>query len=161
MSADPAAKRKASRPGVGIRGILVGCILMTAIGIIALIPWAYNSPTTRIYEFKKHYSWEIPAQILRALPPGYPSEIAFRPPRYLVLPPALKAILLSLAITLVACGLIIAISFLRNLYAARWNLPWPAQLALGILGYMLLAWFLVSTCRRLIMLISRFNPPPG
>jgi hypothetical protein len=148
MNTDPAAERNASRPGEGIRGVLVGCVLIAAIGIIAVFPWAYNLPYTYIHEFKYHYWIEFPAQVLQVLPAGFPSGIPIRPPRYVILPPNLKAIGISLVVTSLACLVFVI------LYALRWTLPSIVRLALGLISFLLLAVILISICRWLFTPIT-------
>jgi hypothetical protein len=140
MSADPTAEAKASRPSDETRGCLVGCLIIVVLGIIAFFPLVINSPYTHLYEFKYHYTVDIPARVLQILPPGFPTELAFRPPRYVVLPPRIKAIIISLAATSLACLLFVI------LYALRRILPWAVRLVMGLIWAVILIWILISIC---------------
>ena len=154
MSSNPAAESKADQPGEGIRGFLVGCMLIVALGLIGVFPWARDLPYTIVFKFPYHFFLEIPAGIARFLPPGFPSEIAFRPPATVELPPNLKGVLISLVVTWLACLLFVI------LYAMRKTVPLIVRLAMGVISYLLLGWILFSICRWLFIPIAVFVPAP-
>lgn len=154
MSNDLAAEGKALNPGEGARGCLVGCTLIAALGIIGVFPWARSLPYTLVIKFPYHYVLEIPARIVRFLPAGFPSELAFRPPAMVELPPNLKGVLISLVVTSLA-GLLFII-----LYAMRKTVPWIVRLVMGVISYVLLFWVLLSICRWLFTPSTAVVPAP-
>jgi hypothetical protein len=144
MSNDPATEAKSSKPDDGARGCLIGCLIIAALGIIAVFPWFSNLPS-RTLTFDNHYFIEIPAFLAQYLPPGYPTEIPiFQPPHKYTLPPNLQGVLISLLITSLAC------LFFMILYALRKTVPWIVRLTMAVIQIILLIWVFVTMVRWLL-----------
>lgn len=144
MSNVSTVEAKPSVPDDSARGCLIGCLIIAALGIIAVFPWVSNLPSYTL-TFDNHYYFEIPPFIVQYLPPGYPTEIpVFRPPHQYVVPPNLQGVIISLLITSLAC------LFFMILYALRKTVPWIVRLALAVIEILLLAWVLLTIVRWLL-----------
>lgn len=152
MSNDLAAQSKADPPREDKRGFWAGCLIIAALGMIAVFPWARDLPYTYVHKFPYHYFVDIPAWILRFLPPYFPSQIAFKPPASVELPPNLKGVLISLVVTGLACLLFVI------LYALRNTVPRMVQLVMFLINCALLILILSSICRWLLTPIPNFSP---
>lgn len=143
MSIDSVAEEKSQKSSEEARGCLIGCLIIAVLGIIAVFPWVRNLPPF-VIEFENHYILEFPTFITDYLPSGYPSGIAFTPPPYIVVPPNLQGVIISLLITALAC------IFFMILYALRNTVPFIVRLAIFLIEIFLLVWVLASIVRWLL-----------
>lgn len=148
MNVASAPEKKTTKPENDDKGCLIGSLIIAALGVIGIFPWVRSFPYSYTIEFPNHYFVEIPEFIARFLPAGFPSEIAFQPPRYVTLPPNLMGILISLVITGLACLLFVI------LYTLRGTVPLFVRSAIFVVGLSALIWIV------LVILNWLFMPAP-